>query len=318
MTMNGRTRWCVVPSIVTWSSCMHSSSAACVFGEARLISSTRSRFANTGPGRNSNSFERWLKTFTPVTSDGSRSGVNWMRENDASSERASTFASIVLPTPGKSSMIRCPSLTRQRTQSWSASSGACTTEARFSTIRLIVSAPPASAWTRSLPGSLTQQLLRPVDDRRRDQALRGLLEPLLAAGRDERDLVLVRVEADVVAGHVVEDDEVEALVAELLARALEPRLAVVGCESDPHLPVATPFGQRSDDVRRRRELERPGVLVLRALVGALIGRGVVGGSGRHQHEVGVAPLERGVQHRFRRGRLDDLDAGRRCYREVRR
>ena len=29
---------------------------------------------NTGPGRNSNSFVRWLKTFTPVTSDGQQVG----------------------------------------------------------------------------------------------------------------------------------------------------------------------------------------------------------------------------------------------------
>ena len=85
---------------------MHSSSAACVFGDARLISSTSSRFANTGPGRNSNSFVRWLKTFTPVTSEGSRSGVNCRRENEQSIDRASALASIVFPTPGKSSMIR--------------------------------------------------------------------------------------------------------------------------------------------------------------------------------------------------------------------
>ena len=91
---------------MTWFSCIDSSSAACVFGDARLISSTSSRFANTGPGRNSNSFVRWLKTFTPVTSEGSRSGVNCRRENEQSIDRASALASIVFPTPGKSSMIR--------------------------------------------------------------------------------------------------------------------------------------------------------------------------------------------------------------------
>ena len=32
-----------------------------------------------GPGRNSKSAVRWLKTDEPVTSDGIRSGVNWMR-----------------------------------------------------------------------------------------------------------------------------------------------------------------------------------------------------------------------------------------------
>ncbi len=42
-------------------------------------------------------------------SDGSRSGVNWMRRNSPPSERASARASVVLPTPGTSSSRRCPS-----------------------------------------------------------------------------------------------------------------------------------------------------------------------------------------------------------------
>ena len=36
-------------------------------------------WAMIGPGRNSNSAVFWLKIERPVTSDGSRSGVNWMR-----------------------------------------------------------------------------------------------------------------------------------------------------------------------------------------------------------------------------------------------
>ena len=42
---------------------MHSSSADCVFGDARFTSSTSTRFANTGPGLNSNSLLRWLQRF---------------------------------------------------------------------------------------------------------------------------------------------------------------------------------------------------------------------------------------------------------------
>jgi hypothetical protein len=72
--------------------------------------------AKTGPARNSNSFERWLKTLTPVTSEGRRSGVNCKRENAQSIERASAFARLVFPTPGKSSMIRCPSESRHRNE----------------------------------------------------------------------------------------------------------------------------------------------------------------------------------------------------------
>jgi hypothetical protein len=47
---------------------------------------------------------------TPVMSAGSRSGVNWMRLTLQSTLRARARASIVLPTPGTSSMRRCPSL----------------------------------------------------------------------------------------------------------------------------------------------------------------------------------------------------------------
>ena len=79
---------------------MHSSSPDWVFGEARLTSSTSTTFANTGPGRNSKRFSRWLKTFVPTTSAGSRSAVHCTRAYSASIERASARASAVLPTPG--------------------------------------------------------------------------------------------------------------------------------------------------------------------------------------------------------------------------
>src|SRR5579859_795404 len=45
---------------------------------------------------------------TPVTSVGNRSGVNWMRLNTQPVERAMLRASIVLPTPGTSSISTCP------------------------------------------------------------------------------------------------------------------------------------------------------------------------------------------------------------------
>src|SRR5437764_7095999 len=269
MTMNGLPSSYVCPSTVTWFSCMHSRSAACVFGEARLISSTRSRFAKTGPGLNSNSFERWLKTFTPVTSEGSRSGVNWSRENDASSERASAFASIVFPTPGKSSRIRWPSLTRQRTQSRSVSSGAWTTEARFSTIRLIVAAAAStstgcrSATVSSIP--LPEQHLCLVEDRGRDALLGRLRDPPLSIRRDDHDLVLYGVEADVGSPHVVVDDEIGAFAVALLPRAREPVLALVGCEAHEDAAVSPLRAELVEDVERRLEPDLPRLVVLRTL-----------------------------------------------------
>jgi hypothetical protein len=50
-----------------------------------------------------------LNTETPVMSLGSRSGVNWIRRTEQSTDRASVLASRVLPTPGTSSISRCPS-----------------------------------------------------------------------------------------------------------------------------------------------------------------------------------------------------------------
>src|SRR5581483_300002 len=221
--------------------------------------STSSRLANTGPGRNSNSFVRWLKTLTPVTSDGRRSGVNWRRENEQSSERARAFASIVFPTPGKSSMIRCPSATRQRTTRRSVSAGACTTRPRFATIAATRSAAAGAA-----AGS-AKEPLHLVEDRRRDLLLRRLRDEPLAGRRDDRHFVVRRLEADVGTADVVEDDEVGVLPVALLAGALEAALAVVGGEADEHLPRSPPLAERCEHVVRRLELERPAGAVLRPL-----------------------------------------------------
>ena len=44
-----------------------------------------------------------------------KSLVNWMRLNEQSSERARLWASVVLPTPGTSSIKRCPRARRHTT-----------------------------------------------------------------------------------------------------------------------------------------------------------------------------------------------------------
>ena len=100
MTRNGRSRGFVWPSMVTCRSCMASSNAACVLGGARLISSPSRRLAKIGPARNSKSPLRWLKIDEPVTSEGIRSGVNWMRWNRRSVTWANDLASSVFASPG--------------------------------------------------------------------------------------------------------------------------------------------------------------------------------------------------------------------------
>jgi hypothetical protein len=56
-------------------------------------------------------------TDTPDRSLGIRSAVNCTRENCSPKVRASACASVVLPTPGTSSISRWPPASRQATQS---------------------------------------------------------------------------------------------------------------------------------------------------------------------------------------------------------
>src|SRR4051812_49349004 len=155
-------------------------------------------------------------------------------------------------------MIRCPSATRQSTTRRSASGGACTTLARFATI-----AATRSAGAGATAGS-AKQALHLVEDRGRDLVLRRLGDRRLAASPNKRHLVVGRLEADVGATDVVEDEEIGVLGRELLAGALETASAVVGGEADEHLARDSVLAERREHIGRRLELERPGASVLRA------------------------------------------------------
>jgi hypothetical protein len=111
----------VCASTVTWRSSIASRSADWVFGDARLISSASSTLAKIPPGRNWNSSAARFHTDTPVTSEGSRSGVNWIRWHDPPIDAAMALASEVLPTPGTSSMRRWPSASRHTSARWTCS-----------------------------------------------------------------------------------------------------------------------------------------------------------------------------------------------------
>jgi hypothetical protein len=83
----------------TWLSCMHSSSAACVFGEARLTSSTSRRFAKTDPVE--------LELVRPLVEDvdardvGREQVGRELQPRERAVERTRQgLRSIVLPTPG--------------------------------------------------------------------------------------------------------------------------------------------------------------------------------------------------------------------------
>src|SRR5579875_3277604 len=87
---------------------------------------------------------------TPVTSLGKRSGVNWMRLKVQPIERASDFASTVLPTPGTSSISKWPwqtSAMRASSTSWRFPT------MTFSTLRSTASSMPSARAMPALPSA---------------------------------------------------------------------------------------------------------------------------------------------------------------------
>ena len=150
-TRKGRFSGIVWPSTVICRSSIASSKADCVRGVARLISSANTICDRIGPGRNSNSPLFWLKMLTPVTSEGSRSGVNWMRWNSHPSARARDFASMVFPMPGTSSRRRWPSHSKATSASSMTSSLPTMTERTASRMRRADAATsPTSSVLRSV------------------------------------------------------------------------------------------------------------------------------------------------------------------------
>src|SRR5580704_15626631 len=107
-TRNRSPRARLTPSEVTCRSSMASSSADWVLAGARLISSARSVSVKIGPSRNSKVPESGRYTLVPTMSEGSRSGVNWMRVKRASRAAASVRAIRVLAVPGTPSRSTCP------------------------------------------------------------------------------------------------------------------------------------------------------------------------------------------------------------------
>ncbi len=125
--------------IVTWRSCMASSSADCTLAGARLISSASTMLAKSGPGLNTNSPTSGSQIDTPRMSEGSMSEVNWMRWNFPPIERASAAASVVLPTPGTSSIKRWPRASNPTTASRTASGLPTTQRPMFASNRRTIS-----------------------------------------------------------------------------------------------------------------------------------------------------------------------------------
>ena len=110
--MNGLGRRWLTPPIVVCPSCIASSIADWVFALERLISSSRTRFAWTGPSWVTISPEAWFQICEPTMSLGIRSGVHWMRWNEPETAEARVCAAVVLARPGTDSTRTCPSASK--------------------------------------------------------------------------------------------------------------------------------------------------------------------------------------------------------------
>ena len=108
-TMNGAGSGYITPPIDVWRSCIASNIALCVLALERLISSSSTKLAWTGPSRVSNVAVCGSYTWVPRMSLGSRSGVHWMRTNEALTAQASVAAAVVLASPGTLSSRMWPS-----------------------------------------------------------------------------------------------------------------------------------------------------------------------------------------------------------------
>ncbi len=125
MTRNGSGTGMVSRPIVTWCSCITSSSADCTFAGARLISSASRKLQNTGPCSVSNVPVSGRNTRVPTRSLGTRSGVNWIRWNVPPSTAAAVLMVSVFASPGTPSISRWPpdsrhTSTRSSIRSWPA------------------------------------------------------------------------------------------------------------------------------------------------------------------------------------------------------
>ena len=125
MTRNGSGTGMVSRPIVTWCSCITSSSADCTFAGARLISSASRKLQKTGPCSVSNVPVSGRKTRVPTRSLGTRSGVNWIRWNVPPSAAAAVLMVSVFASPGTPSISRWPpdsrhTSTRSSIRSWPA------------------------------------------------------------------------------------------------------------------------------------------------------------------------------------------------------
>src|SRR4029453_16241380 len=109
--------------MVTWRSCITSNNADWTLAGARLISSASRKLQDTGPSSVSNPPWSGRQIRVPIRSEGTRSGVNWIRWKLPPRTWARVAMVRVLASPGTPSNSRCPpdnnaTRTRSSMPSW--------------------------------------------------------------------------------------------------------------------------------------------------------------------------------------------------------
>src|SRR3990170_2624568 len=242
-TMKGRGSGYVEWSSETCASFMASRRLDCVLGVVRLISSASTMLVKSGPGLKTKSLLAGSQMLTPMTSDGSMSEVNWMRGKPARMERAGAAASVVLPTPGTSSIRRCPRARRPTTASRTTSGLPTRARLTLASSRWIKSSAwdmdfqytpqprPATTVSRGAPIRLLEQEVRPPPA----EPARGLL-PLqrdVLVGRrvgvagDEAEARLLDARPHAVQEGQLPDGRVDNLIQDELLHLVQDGLAAL-------------------------------------------------------------------------------------------
>ena len=209
-----------------------------------------------------------------------------MRANEQSSERASALASVVLPTPGTSSTSTCPSASSATTARSTIAASPLTASRTFAITRSAASRALSRPRCSASAASIALILRVSAPGRVQSCSTRSSTAPAIArlgaratcvtpSARDERDLVVIDVEADVGARDVVEHDQVDALAHALGlgarrrrrrpprrirpapgpaggAAASAARTSAVGSSSSDHAPLARAFPAAARPAGSRR------------------------------------------------------------------
>ena len=309
-TRNGSSSGYVTPSIVTWHSCIASSSADCVFGDARLISSTSRTFVKTGPGPELELVrllvedvdagdvrrEQVGRELEPREREMQRARER-LREHRLPHPREVLDDQVALgEEPEHAELER---LARRPDRELEVRDDARDdvrrrgrrTALRAGTASLIasrVAAPPRRARPRRSPAWAPSELRSPPpSEMSRTTSFSAASKPMSSR------LTSLNTKRS-------------AFLARRFSRARSsPVPAPSAAKPTSTWPVAPRGAERSEDVGRRLERDRPRGAVLRPLVVTGRGRPVVGDGGGHDDDVGVRARERLALEVGGGRRLDD-------------